>query len=299
MSGHLYYPEIMAPGVALLDYDNDGDLDVYVTQGQTLGTDPAVLQAAATRGALKDRLFRNDTVVNADGTRTIRFTDVTEQSRHRHPCVRHGRRRRRLRQRRLRRHLPHGLERRVLLHNNGDGTFTDVTKRAGVADPSGWGVSAAFFDYDRDGWLDLFVGNYLIYSIAGDVALPERDGTARLLSAEQLSRAAEPSVSQPRQRHVRGRHGKSAGSAARSARPWASRQPTSTTTAGSISTSPTTASRTSCGSTSTTARSETRRSLRARRSAAAGRLKPAWASTPATSTTTATRICSSPTGSIR
>ena len=40
MSGHFYYPEIMAPGVALLDYDNDGDLDVYVTQGQWLGTPP-------------------------------------------------------------------------------------------------------------------------------------------------------------------------------------------------------------------------------------------------------------------
>ncbi len=39
MSGHFYYPEIMAPGVALLDYDNDGDLDVYVTQGQMLSVD--------------------------------------------------------------------------------------------------------------------------------------------------------------------------------------------------------------------------------------------------------------------
>ena len=43
MSGHFYYPEIMAPGVALLDYDNDGDLDVYVTQGQMLGVDGKTL----------------------------------------------------------------------------------------------------------------------------------------------------------------------------------------------------------------------------------------------------------------
>ena len=57
----------------------------------------------------------------------------------------------------------------MLLHNNGNGTFTDVTKTAGAGDPGGWGVSAAFFDYDRDGWLDLFVGNYLIYSLDGDV----------------------------------------------------------------------------------------------------------------------------------
>jgi hypothetical protein len=57
-----------------------------------------------------------------------------------------------------------------MLRNNGNGTFTDVTKASGTGDPGGWGVSATFFDYDRDGWLDLFVGNYLIYSLAGDVA---------------------------------------------------------------------------------------------------------------------------------
>ena len=57
----------------------------------------------------------------------------------------------------------------MLLRNNGDGTFTDVTKATGTGDPGGWGVSATFFDYDRDGWLDLFVGNYLIYSLAGDI----------------------------------------------------------------------------------------------------------------------------------
>ncbi len=62
-----------------------------------------------------------------------------------------------------------GLSGAVLLRNNGNGTFTDVTKTAGAGDPGGWGVSATFFDYDRDGWLDLFVGNYLIYNLAGDV----------------------------------------------------------------------------------------------------------------------------------
>jgi hypothetical protein len=170
MSGEHYYPEIMAPGVALLDYDNDGDLDVYVVQGQMLGAGKDVRTAVfPPKGALEDRLFRNDLVVNPDGTRTLRFTDVTEPSGI---------------------HVQSygmgvatgdfdndgwvdlyrtGLADSVLLHNNGDGTFTDVTKKAGVENPRGWGVSAAFVDYDRDGWLDLYVGNYLIYSLAADV----------------------------------------------------------------------------------------------------------------------------------
>ena len=160
----------MAPGVALLDYDNDGDLDVYVVQGQMLGAGKTVRDATfPPKGALEDRLFRNDLVVNPDGTRTLRFTDVTEQSgidvRSYGMGVATG-------------DFDNdgwvdiyrtGLAGSVLLHNNGDGTFTDVTKKAGAANPGGWGVSAAFVDYDRDGWLDLFVGNYLIYSLAADV----------------------------------------------------------------------------------------------------------------------------------
>ena len=169
MSGHFYYPEIMAPGVALFDYDNDGDLDVYVTQGQPLGSDPSLTQAAAAHGRLKDRLFRNDLVVNADGSRTMHFTDVTEQSDINLQTYGMG--------------VAIGdfnndgfldiyrtsLSGAVLLRNNGNGTFTDVSKESGTGNPNGWGVSATFVDYDRDGWLDLFVGNYLNYSLKGDI----------------------------------------------------------------------------------------------------------------------------------
>ena len=178
MTGEYYYPEIMAPGVGLLDYDNDGDLDVYVVQGQLLGSSalpgkgPAKTmdQALFTpQGELRDRLFRNDLAVAADGSRSLRFTDVTAAS---------G-----IDQRSYGMGLASGdfdndgwvdiyrtgLDGSSLLRNNGDGTFADVTPRAGVANRGGWGVSAAFVDYDRDGWLDLYVGNYLIYSIAGDI----------------------------------------------------------------------------------------------------------------------------------
>jgi len=169
MSGKFYYPEIMAPGIALFDYDNDGDLDVYVVQGQMLGGVPMKNAVFPASGPLKDRLFRNDSVTAADGTRTLRFTDVTERSGidlqsygmgvaagdfnndGRIDLYRTG------------------LNGSVMLRNNGDGTFTDATIDTGTEHRGGWGVSAAFVDYDRDGWLDLFVGNYLHYSVESDV----------------------------------------------------------------------------------------------------------------------------------
>jgi hypothetical protein len=170
MSGEYYYPEIMAPGVGLLDYDNDDDLDVYVVQGHMLGPGKTVADALVKpSGPLRDRLFRNDTTDGPDGTRVLRFTDVTEASgldiRSYGMGVAAG-------------DVDNdgwvdlyrtGLDRGTLLHNNGDGTFADVSAKVGVDNRGGWSVPAAFVDYDRDGWLDLYVGNYLLYSIAGDI----------------------------------------------------------------------------------------------------------------------------------
>jgi hypothetical protein len=171
MTGDNLYPEIMAPGVALLDYDNDDDLDVFVVQGQMLAKEKSVTDALiAPVGELRDRLFRNDLTVRPDGTRQLRFTDVTAQSGidirtygmgaavgdidndGRVDIYRTG------------------LDRGVMLRNNGDGTFSDVTARSGTDNRGGWGVSSSFVDYDRDGFLDLYVGNYLIYSVAGDLS---------------------------------------------------------------------------------------------------------------------------------
>ena len=170
MSGEFYYPEIMPPGVALFDYDNDGDLDVFVVQGQMLGSKPIGSAKPQPRGPLPltGRLFRNDLQVAADGTRRLHFTDVTKAS----GIVTHG----------YSMGVATGdfnndgcvdlyvtsLGQNQLFRNNCDGTFTDVSKTSHT-DDDGWSISAAFVDYDRDGWLDLFVGNYLNYSVEANI----------------------------------------------------------------------------------------------------------------------------------
>ena len=168
MTGEFYYPEIMAPGVALFDYDNDGDLDVFAVQGRMLGGGKAATPPVE---PLKGRLFRND--VKAGDP--LRFTDVTEASRieavgygmgaatgdfDNNGCVDL---------------YVTNLGSNQLLRNNCDGTFTDVTKQSRTAS-AGWGISAAFVDVDRDGWLDLFVGHYLNYSIETNIRCHSASG---------------------------------------------------------------------------------------------------------------------------
>jgi enediyne biosynthesis protein E4 len=160
-SGRYYMPEIMGAGVALIDYDNDGDLDVYALQGGTLGG--SVNDPAAAHGS---RLFQNDGP-SSDGRVPVRFHDVTARS----GLGREG--------------YAMGVAvgdvdgdgwsdmyvttfgENVLYRNNHDGTFTDITAAAGVDDPR-WSTSASFLDYDRDGALDLAVVNYVGFTIAGN-----------------------------------------------------------------------------------------------------------------------------------
>lgn len=169
MSGEFYDAEIFGPGVGLLDYDNDGDLDVYLVQGQMLGAGKTIDQATFSRQTLplRDRLYRNDLQVHPDGTRTLRFTDVTDQSGIDARAYGMG--------------VAAGdynndgwvdlyvtrLGRNAMFRNNGDGTFTDVSAPSGT-DQRAWSVAASFVDIDRDGWLDLYVGNYLNYSVDTD-----------------------------------------------------------------------------------------------------------------------------------
>jgi hypothetical protein len=149
-----YILESMSGGVAIFDFDRDGQPDIYFVNAPTVGT-------AATPGSAASELWKN----NGDGT----YTNVTEKAGVGYPgwgmgaatgdydndgwedlyvtCFGSNR----------------------LYRNNHDGTFSDVTEKAGVGDPR-WSTGAAFADYDNDGWLDLFVANYVDVRLDG---LPE------------------------------------------------------------------------------------------------------------------------------
>jgi len=159
-TGEYYFPENMGAGVALFDYDNDGDLDIYFAQGMMLDHNKKPLFPPPRGWRPGDRLFRN----MLKETDKLQFVDVTEQAGLTHAGFGMG--------------VAVGdydndgyldlyvtrFGNNVLYHNNGNGTFTDVMASAGVDDPR-WSASAAFFDYDNDGLLDLFVTNYVDFTI--------------------------------------------------------------------------------------------------------------------------------------
>jgi len=151
--GKKFLPETMGPGVAFIDYDNDGWQDVFLVNGMDW---PGHVQKHST-----PKLYHN----NRDGT----FTDVTHKA---------------------------GLDIEMfgmgvavgdydndgyddlfvtaygqshLFHNNGNGTFTDVTQKAGLLGPKEFSTSAAWVDYEKDGHLDLVVGNYVQWTQETDL----------------------------------------------------------------------------------------------------------------------------------
>jgi hypothetical protein len=155
-----YYLETMGTGVGWIDYDQDGLMDLYFVQS-------AATDIYKPPHPLRSALYHN----NGDGT----FTDVTEKA----GVGGEG-------------HYGQGVAvgdfdndgwpdlyvtgygHAILYHNNHDGTFTNVTAKAGVADEGGWSTSAGWFDYDKDGWLDLVVTNYIDWSPKNNLWCGER-----------------------------------------------------------------------------------------------------------------------------
>ena len=165
-TGEYYMPEIMGAGVALFDYDNDGDLDVYLLQGTVFdpNQDPALSKFPPPPGWKPgNRLFRN--LLSETGK--LQFVDITERAGVGYIGYGMGAA--------VGDYDNDGFQdlyvtnfgHNVLYHNNGNGTFTDVTAQAGVDDPR-WSTSAAWVDFDRDGHLDLFVANYLDFNVKGN-----------------------------------------------------------------------------------------------------------------------------------
>jgi len=167
MTGKFYLPEITGSGGALFDFDNDGDLDIYLVQSTTL--EPNTASATTLfpwRGAGPPRgsLFRNELISPGGARRALSFTDVTDES----GIVATG----------------YGMGAAVgdinndglpdlyltnlganqMYLNKGGGKFVDLTKESGTDDPR-WTTSASFVDYDRDGWLDLMIVNYADFSV--------------------------------------------------------------------------------------------------------------------------------------
>ena len=152
-----YSIETMAGGVAVFDYNNDGLLDIFFTNGADI---PSLEKNSP---SYYNRLFRN----NGDGT----FTDVTQQAGLQGTGYSMGVAAGDYDNDGFVDLYIAGVNRNQLFHNNGDGTFTDVTAKAGVSGMvpglgKAWAVTAGWFDYDNDGLLDLFVVNYLDYNIA-------------------------------------------------------------------------------------------------------------------------------------
>jgi hypothetical protein len=152
--GKKYLPETLGSGVVVMDADGDGKQDVLLINGTTWPTQPA-------KPAVTSKLFRN----LGNGS----FDDITAKSGLGVPIYGMGGAAADYDNDGHEDVLITAVGQSRLFRNNGDGRFVDVTDRAGLGGHSGFSTSALWFDYDRDGLLDLFIGNYVRWTPDSDV----------------------------------------------------------------------------------------------------------------------------------
>jgi len=156
-SGRFHQVELMPGGVAAFDFDNDGCMDLFFTNGATI---PELRKSGP---EFWNRLYRN----NCDGT----FTDVTARAGVGGEGYSMAVATADFDNDGLCDIFVAGVNRNILYRNLGGGRFADVTAKAGLSgvDPKRgkmWSISAGWLDYDNDGWLDLFVSNYVAWDAA-------------------------------------------------------------------------------------------------------------------------------------
>jgi hypothetical protein len=147
-SGEKYFVETMGSGAAFLDYDNDGDQDLYLVNS-------SILPGFESEEIPRNLLFRNE----GDGT----FTDITDGAGVGDTGYGMGAAVGDVNNDGYLDIYVTNFGPNLLYRNNGNGTFTDIAQEAGVADTL-WGTSAAFADVDGDGFLDLYVCNYVDFT---------------------------------------------------------------------------------------------------------------------------------------
>ena len=176
-TGQFWFPEVITGGVGLLDYDGDGDLDLYFVQGGTLqpsSDPPPGNRLYCNRG---DWTFEDVTATagvgdtgygmgcacgdyDGDGDTDLYVTNIGPN---------------------------------VLYRNNGDGTFSDVTAESAVGDAS-WGTSCAFVDYDQDGNVDILVANYVHWAAGRELECFTRAGKRDYCSPKNYNAPARDTL---------------------------------------------------------------------------------------------------------